>query len=73
LTYLPQEISARYTEYFPSAIEFLTGAGIVAYGLLFFTIGVRYFKVVDHTVMPHEFEPVVAPEPEPQTVIPAAQ
>ncbi len=59
LTYLPQEISARYTEYFPSAIEFITGAGIVAYGLLVFTIGVRYFKVVDHTVMPHELEPEV--------------
>lgn len=57
LTYLPQEISARYTEYFPSAIEFITGAGIVAYGLFVFTIGVRYFKVVDHTAVPQEFEP----------------
>jgi Ni/Fe-hydrogenase subunit HybB-like protein len=66
LTYLPQEISARYTEYFPSAIELITGAGIVAYGLLVFTIGVRYFKVVDHTVMPHEFE-VEAPAPQPVT------
>ncbi len=56
LTYLPQEISARYTEYFPSAIEFIAGGGIVAYGLFVFTIGVRYFKVVDHTVMPREFE-----------------
>jgi Ni/Fe-hydrogenase subunit HybB-like protein len=64
LTYLPQEISARYTEYFPSAIEFITGAGIVAYGLFVFTIGVRYFKVVDHTVMPHEFEPEIqTPQP----------
>ena len=56
LTYLPQEISARYTEYFPSAIEFITAAGVVAYGLFVFTIGVRYFKVVDHTAVPHEFE-----------------
>jgi molybdopterin-containing oxidoreductase family membrane subunit len=68
LTYLPQEISARYTEYFPSAIEFITGAGIVAYGLFVFTIGVRYFKVVDHTVMPHEFEPEV-PTPQSATAI----
>ena len=66
LTYLPQEISARYTEYFPSAIEFITGAGIVAYGLFAFTIGVRYFKVVDHTAMPREFEPEI-PTPEPMT------
>jgi Ni/Fe-hydrogenase subunit HybB-like protein len=70
LTYLPQEISARYTEYFPSAIEFITGAGIVAYGLFVFTIGVRYFKVVDHAVVPPEFEaevqasqPVTTPVP----------
>ncbi len=68
LTYLPQEISARYTEYFPSAIEFITGAGIVAYGLFVFTIGVRYFKVVDHTVMPHEFEPE-APAPQSLTSV----
>jgi Ni/Fe-hydrogenase subunit HybB-like protein len=68
LTYLPQEISARYTEYFPSAIEFIAGAGVVAYGLLVFTIGVRYFKVVDHTVMPHEFE-TVAPAPQSVTTI----
>lgn len=66
LTYLPQEISARYTEYFPSAIEFITGAGIVAYGLFMFTIGVRYFKVVDHTAMPQEFE-TEAPTPQPLT------
>ncbi|HLF27630.1 MAG TPA: NrfD/PsrC family molybdoenzyme membrane anchor subunit [Anaerolineae bacterium] len=48
LTYLPQEITARYTTYFPSLIEILSGAGIVAYGLLAFTIGVRHFNVVDH-------------------------
>ena len=68
LTYLPQEISARYTEYFPSAIEFITGAGIVAYGLFVFTIGVRYFKVVDHNVMPHELEPEV-PTPQSANII----
>jgi Ni/Fe-hydrogenase subunit HybB-like protein len=48
LTYLPQEIVARYTDYAPSLIEYLTGAGIVAYGLLAFTLGVRYLNVVDH-------------------------
>ena len=50
LTYLPQEIVARYTSYTPSLIEIITGAGVVAYGLFAFTIGVRYLNVVDHMV-----------------------
>ena len=48
LTYLPQEIVARYTQYTPSLIEFATGAGVVAYGLLAFTFGVRHLKVINH-------------------------
>lgn len=48
LTYLPQEITARYTQYVPSLIEFLSGAGIVAYGVLAVTLGVRYLNLVDH-------------------------
>jgi len=48
LTYLPQEIAARYTDYTPSLIEFLSGAGMVAYGLLAFTLGVRYLNIVNH-------------------------
>ena len=63
LTYLPQEIAARYTEYFPSLIEFVTGAGIVAYGLLMFTIGVRWLNVVDHRLEHHETEKVSVPQP----------
>lgn len=54
LTYLPQEITARYTSYFPSLIEFVTAAGVVAYGLLMFTIGVRWLNVVDHRPTRHE-------------------
>lgn len=45
---LPQEIVPRYTTYFPSIVEILVTAGVVAYGLLAFTLGVRYLKVVDH-------------------------
>lgn len=48
LTYLPQEIVARYTHYLPSLIESLAGAGVIAYGLMAFTLGVRYLNVVDH-------------------------
>ncbi len=58
LTYLPQDITARYTDYVPSLIEFLTGAGIVAYGLMAFTLGVRYLNIVDHRAEP-EAEHVV--------------
>jgi Ni/Fe-hydrogenase subunit HybB-like protein len=39
-----------YTAYRPSLIEILTGAGIVSYGLLAFSLGVRYLKVVDHNM-----------------------
>ncbi len=48
LTYLPQEITARYTQYTPSLIELATGTGVVAYGLLAFTFGVRYLNIVNH-------------------------
>ena len=49
LTYLPSDVLARYTSYVPSIIEMVSGAGIVAYGLMAYTIGVRYFRVVDHS------------------------
>lgn len=48
LSYLPQEISARYTTYVPSLIEFLSGAGVVAFGLLSITFGIRYLNIVNH-------------------------
>ena len=50
LSYLPGEPSVAYTAYRPSLIEFLSGAGIVGYGLLAFSLGVRYLKVVDHNL-----------------------
>jgi Ni/Fe-hydrogenase subunit HybB-like protein len=55
VSYLPQELGASYTTYLPSLVEFLTGAGIVAYGALAVTLGVRYLGVVDHALEPvHE-------------------
>lgn len=54
LTYLPQEIVARYTSYVPSLIEFIAGAGVVAYGIFAFTLGVRYLNVVDHRYRPYK-------------------
>lgn len=50
LTYLPQEITAVYTTYFPSAIEIISGLGVVAYGILAVTIGVRYLNLIDHPI-----------------------
>lgn len=64
VTYVPQEIVARYTEYLPSLIEIFSSMGIIAYGLMFFTLGVRYLKVVDHSeAAEHEHEPQPALAP----------
>jgi Ni/Fe-hydrogenase subunit HybB-like protein len=48
LSYMPQAIVARYTEYTPSMVELVTAAGIVAYGLAAFSLGVRHLNVVNH-------------------------
>lgn len=37
-----------FTHYTPSLVEILTGAGVIAYGLLAVTFGVRYLHVIDH-------------------------
>jgi Ni/Fe-hydrogenase subunit HybB-like protein len=55
LTYLPQEITTRYTTYVPSLIEVLSGVGVIAYGALAVTLGIRYLNVVDHGAS-HEAE-----------------
>lgn len=47
-SYIPTEQAARYTTYFPSLIEFLAGAGVVAYGVMAVSLGVRYLNIVDH-------------------------
>ncbi|MDX1615970.1 MAG: NrfD/PsrC family molybdoenzyme membrane anchor subunit, partial [Candidatus Promineifilaceae bacterium] len=57
----PQLLDPQYTNYIPSTIEFLVGAGVVAYGLLAYTIGVRYLRVVDHRLVHHHEEASEAP------------
>jgi Ni/Fe-hydrogenase subunit HybB-like protein len=59
LTYLPQDITARFTTYFPSLIEYITGAGVVAFGLLALSIGVRYLNVIDHRSAPQMEESIM--------------
>lgn len=72
LTYLPQDIRVLYTHYFPSAVEFVSGAGIVAYGLLAFTIGVRYLNVVEHRAIKHHETKAVPREKTSAPDVPAA-
>jgi len=56
VSYLPGEPTVSYTKYAPSLIEWMAGGGIIAYGLMLFSLGVRYLHVVDHTIYEHEHE-----------------
>lgn len=47
-----------YTSYRPSLIEILCGSAIIAYGLTAFSLGVKYLRVVDHTLIEEEHEKV---------------
>jgi len=46
---LTKGTTASYTSYVPSLIEIVVGAGVVAYGALAVTLGIRYLRVVDHS------------------------
>jgi Ni/Fe-hydrogenase subunit HybB-like protein len=58
VSYMPGETAIQYASYFPSLIEAISGLGIVAYGVLAFSFGVRYLRVVDHRLMAEEAETV---------------
>ena len=51
-----------YTSYRPSLIEILTGAAIIAYGLTALSLGVKYLRVVDHTLVEEEHKKKVVVE-----------
>ncbi len=57
MPYVPGQAIA-YTNYFPSLVEFLSGAAIIAYGLTAFSLGVKYLRVVDHTLIEAEIDRV---------------
>ncbi|MBN2115350.1 MAG: polysulfide reductase NrfD [Anaerolineales bacterium] len=57
-----------YTSYRPSLIEALTGAAIIAYGLAAFSLGVKYLRVVDHSLVQEEHAKVKVEAVEPVTV-----
>jgi len=63
VSYLPGELTVSYTMYRPSLVEWLTGLGIVAYGLMLFSLGVRYLRVVDHSL--EQVHPELIPQPVP--------
>jgi Ni/Fe-hydrogenase subunit HybB-like protein len=54
-----------YTSYRPSWIEILSGAAIIAYGLTAFSLGVKYLRVVDHSLVDTEHETVKVEATEP--------
>jgi Ni/Fe-hydrogenase subunit HybB-like protein len=67
MPYVPGAAIA-YTSYRPSLIEILTGAAIIAYGLTAFSLGVKYLRVVDHTLVEAEHTPVTVEAIEPAVV-----
>lgn len=54
LSYLPGEAVVSYASYTPSLVEWAAGLGIIAYGLLAFSLGVKYLRVVDHRLTSEE-------------------
>jgi len=57
-----------YTSYRPSLVEILSGAAIIAYGLTAFSLGVKYLRVVDHSLVEEEHEIVTVKATEPVVV-----
>ena len=48
MTSIPQLLTPMYAKYTPSLVEWTTAIGVIAYGLMAFTLGVYYLNVVDH-------------------------
>ena len=67
MPYVPGDAIA-YTSYRPSLIEILTGAAIIAYGLTAFSLGVKYLRVVDHSLVEAEHKKVTVESTEPVVV-----
>lgn len=57
-----------YTKYAPSLVEILSGSAIIAYGLAAFSLGVKYLRVVDHTLIEEEHETVKVKATEPVSI-----
>lgn len=68
MSYVPGA-AITYTSYAPSLIEILTGSAIVAYGLTAFSLGVKYLRVVDHTLIEEEHETVRVKATQPVSIL----
>jgi Ni/Fe-hydrogenase subunit HybB-like protein len=64
----PQALTPLYTSYVPSLVEIGAAVGVVAYGLLAFTLGVRYLNVVNHSAPLHEEQPAAPLDEQPLPV-----
>lgn len=65
VSFLPGQPTVAYTMYRPSLIEWVSGLGVIAFGVLAFSFGVRYLRVVDHSLTEahaEAHEPIAAPE-----------
>ncbi len=49
LSYLPGNPTVQYTMYRPSLIEWLSGLGVIAYGFLVISLGIRYLGIINHS------------------------
>ncbi len=58
MSYLPGAQAVAYTSYQPSFVEWAAGLGIIAYGFLAFSLGVKYLRVVDHRLTETDLESV---------------
>ena len=57
MPYVPGQAIA-YTSYRPSLVEIIAGSAIIAYGLAAFSLGVKYLRVVDHSLIEQTHEVV---------------
>ena len=65
MSYVPGH-GITYTSYRPSLVEIVAGSAIVSYGLMAFSLGVKYLRVVDHSLVDRAHE--VVSEPNSETV-----
>ena len=68
MSYVPGA-AITYTSYVPSLIEILAGAAIIAYGLTAFSLGVKFLRVVDHTLVEEEHVTVTVNATEPVSLM----
>jgi len=50
MPYIASAPTTLYTSYLPSFIEIIVAAGVVAFGMMAITLGVQFFRIVDHGV-----------------------